>query len=290
MPIVEQVGIVPPGFRWCAKVAPQHNLNDLTFPLSFSLLFCKIIRIIREISFRLLKVPLKIRSSNFLKTKLLFPLAYSFAWIFVKLYYLTCRVQVEGPLEAYLQNGKPLLLTWWHQDMLFNFFYLMRFTKQRKFFTIISQSDDGALAAYLVRKFGIIPIRGSSSKGGRAALERLTATVLEEKGVGVIVCDGPRPPGRVAKPGIVLLAMKTGFPIVKVRSWGERQHIFRRSWCKLLLVYPFSHVRIWSDPPLFVPADVRGGAIETYRLEVEKGLNALADLSEDYFGKRRPAV
>lgn len=227
--------------------------------------------------------------SNFLKRKLLFPLAYAVAWLFVKLYTLTCRVKVNGPLETYLHQDEPVLLTWWHQDMLFNFFYLIRFAKRRKIATIISQSEDGALAAYLIEKFGMIPIRGSSSKGGREALNRLTAAVLREKGVGVIVCDGPRPPGRVAKPGIILLASKTGYPIVKVRSWGERQYIFNRSWCKLLLVYPFSTVRVWSDPPLFVPADVRGAALEGYRVEVEKRLNELADLSQDRSGRGRPA-
>jgi lysophospholipid acyltransferase (LPLAT)-like uncharacterized protein len=221
-----------------------------------------------------------------MKRKLLFPLAYAFAWFFVKLYHLTCRVKVEGPLEEYLQGDKPVLLTWWHQDMLFNFFYLIQFAKRRKIATIISQSEDGALAAYLVRKFGMIPVRGSSSKGGRQALERLTATVREERGIGVIVCDGPRPPGRVAKPGIVLLARKTGYPILKVRSWGERQYIFNKSWCKLLLVFPFSRVRIWSDSPLFVPANVRGAAFEEYRLEVEKKLNEMADVSENVGGRR----
>lgn len=199
----------------------------------------------------------------------------------MKLYTLTCRVKVNGPLENYLNEDQPVLLTWWHQDMLFNFFYLIRFAKRRKIATVISRSEDGALAAYLIGKFGMIPIRGSSSKGGLEALNRLTATVLREKGVAVIVCDGPRPPGRVAKPGIIALARKTGYPILKVRSWGERQYIFNKSWCKLVLVYPFSRVEIWSDPPLFVPPDVRGAALEKYRLEVEKRLNDLADLSED---------
>ncbi len=233
---------------------------------------------------------MKRRISNLIKQQLLYPLAYVFAWVFVKLYHLSCRVKVEGPLEGYLNHHEPVLLTWWHQDMLFNFFYLIQFAKRRKIATIISQSEDGTLAAYLIRKFGMTPIRGSSSKGGREAFNRLAAAVLEEKGVGVIVCDGPRPPGRVAKIGIVALARKTGYPILKVRSWGERQYIFRKSWCKLLLVYPFSRVRIWSDRPLFVPPEVRGAALEAYRLEVEKRLNEMADLSEDAFTKGRPAA
>ena len=201
-------------------------------------------------------------------------------WVLVQLYRRTCRVAVNGPLSDYLESDRPLLLAWWHQDMLFNFIYLTQFAKERKIATIISQSKDGDLAAYLVEQFGMTPIRGSSSKGGKEALDRLTAYVRKEQAIGIIVCDGPRPPGRVAKSGIVMLARSTGFPIVKVRSWATRQHIFTSSWCKLLLVYPFSRVTIWSDAPLSVPADARRTALEGYRLEVENRLNEMADHSE----------
>lgn len=212
-----------------------------------------------------------------------FRLAYAFAWVFVKLYRWTCRVNVQGPLAQLPYDDRPVLITWWHQDMLFNFFYLIQIARSRKIATIISRSRDGELAAYLVEKFGIVPIRGSSSKGGREALMQMGRWLLEEKGIGVVVSDGPRPPGRVAKFGVVALARKTGLPILKVRSWGERQHVFEKSWCKLLLVYPFSRVMIWSDPPLSVPSDIRRGDLERYRLEIERGLNEMADFSEGYF-------
>jgi len=204
-------------------------------------------------------------------------------WVLVQLY-RTCRVTVNGPLPDFLTSDRPVLLAWWQQDMLFNFFYLSRFAKQRKIATIISQSKDGDLAAYLIESFGMTVIRGSSSKGGKAALDLLTAYVRKEHAVGIIVCDGPRPPGRVAKPGVVILARSTGYPIVKTRSWGARQHIFTSSWCKLLLVYPFSRVTIWSDAPLSVPAGARGDELEGYRLEVEHGLNRMADWSEQPAG------
>jgi len=202
------------------------------------------------------------------------------AWVIVQLYLRTCRVTVNGPLPDYLKSDRPLLLAWWHQDMLFNFVYLTQFARQRKIATIVSQSKDGDLAAYLVEQFGMVPIRGSSSKGGKEALHRLTKYVLKEQAIGVLVCDGPRPPGRVAKFGIVVLARATGYPIVKIRSWAKRQYIFAKSWCKLLLVYPFSPVTIWSDAPLAVPAETRGAGLEEYRLEVEQRLNEMAALSE----------
>ncbi|HUJ80115.1 MAG TPA: DUF374 domain-containing protein [Nitrospiria bacterium] len=222
-------------------------------------------------------------TKTFHKRFFFFPV-FVIVWVLVQLYHRTCRVAVNGPLSDHLESDRPLLLAWWHQDMLFNFVYLTRFAKSRKIATIVSQSKDGDLAAYLVKQFGITPIRGSSSKGGKEALDRLTAYVRKERAIGIVVCDGPRPPGRVAKFGIVALARATGYPIVKVRSWGARQHIFTSSWCKLLLIYPFSRVTIWSEAPLSVPADACRNALEEYRLEVERGLNRMADLSEQPAG------
>ncbi|MFQ5950144.1 MAG: hypothetical protein ACE5J1_05605, partial [Nitrospiria bacterium] len=121
------------------------------------------------------------------------------------------------------------------------------------------------------------------SKEGRKALKRLIRTVLREKAVGMIVCDGPRPSGRITKIGIVALARKSGYPILKIRSWGDRCYLFKKTWCKLSLILPFSHVVIWSDPPLFIPPDIKKQELERYRFIVEKGLNEMADLSENYF-------
>lgn len=209
-------------------------------------------------------------------------LAFCVAWPIVKLYRLTCRIEHQGPLLDYLENDKPVLLTWWHQDMLFNFAYLTRFARKRTIATIISQSRDGEVAAYMVKKFGIVPVRGSSSRGGGKALQELVSLVHNENAVGVIVCDGPRPPARVAKFGIVAMGQKTGLPILMVRSWGKRQHIFRKSWPKLAFIYPFSGVLLLSDGPIRVPPSGSRQELEQYRRQVEEGLNRLAERSEQY--------
>jgi lysophospholipid acyltransferase (LPLAT)-like uncharacterized protein len=219
---------------------------------------------------------------SFLERLLLF-MAFCFAWPMVKLYHLTCRVEHQGPLLDYLENNKPVLFAWWHQDMLFNFAYLTRFASKRKIATIISHSKDGEIAAYMVKKFGIIPVRGSSSRGGREALAELESLVEKENAVGVIVCDGPRPPARVAKFGIVTLGWKTGLPIIPVRSWGKRQHLFKKSWPKLAFVFPFSRVLLLSGEPIRVPSQISREGLEDYRRRVEDNLNQLADRSERYF-------
>jgi lysophospholipid acyltransferase (LPLAT)-like uncharacterized protein len=212
----------------------------------------------------------------------LFP-SFCVAWLIVKLYQMTCRVEDFGPLLDHLGKDKPALLTWWHQDMLFNFSFIVRFARKRKIATIVSHSQEGEIAAYLVEKFGMIAVRGSSSRGGKEALHQLVSLIKEENAIGVIVCDGPRPPARVAKFGIVALARETGFPIIKVRSWGKHRYIFKKSWPKLALVLPFSRVVLLSDDPFWVPPDLCREEQEPYRRQVEEGLNRLATRSERYF-------
>lgn len=212
--------------------------------------------------------------------------AFIFIRVLIKIWQWTCRIEVKGPLLDTLKEDKPVILTCWHQDMIFNYAYLLKINPRRKIATIVSHSEDGDLAATVIQKLGAIVVRGSSSRGGREALGALTRVVLREKAVGMIVCDGPKPPGRIVKPGILLLARKSGYPIMQIRSWSDRGFLFKKSWSRLHMVFPFSRVILWSAPPLFIPADTKRPELETFRLRIEEGLNDMADLSEDYFTKQ----
>ena len=167
--------------------------------------------------------------------------------------------------------------------MLFNYSSLTKLTKRRKIITMTSQSEDGELASYLLKMHGYQVVRGSSSRGGSAAFKEMVVRVQKEGAIGIMVCDGPRPPAREAKFGIVALAREAGLPIILVRSWAKPQHLFRKSWPKLIFVYPFSSVIMLSDGPLRVPSDTGREELEKYRRQVEEGLNRLAEQSERHF-------
>lgn len=205
----------------------------------------------------------------------------------IGLYRATCRVQIVGNLDAVMKEPGPVLLASWHQDLLFTFAYLTRYARQRRIAVLVSQSKDGGIAAGVLAWFGFITVRGSSSRGGKAALEELCERVLEDQVSAAIVCDGPRPPARVAKPGLIKLSRVTGRPIFMLRSWGARQYIFKKSWPRLALVLPFSRVVIMVDGPLFVPPQPTEEEKEKFRFELETRLNRLASASEEFF--MRPA-
>ncbi|WP_047495216.1 lysophospholipid acyltransferase family protein [Terriglobus sp. TAA 43] len=112
---------------------------------------------------------------------------------------------------------------------------------------LISDSFDGELIARLVQRLGFVPIRGSSSRGGAAAL--LAATRARTEGYKVaITADGPRGPNYIAKEGAAAIANRSEstascFYLHPESAWTLK------SWDRFLIPKPFSCVRIvWQDP------------------------------------------
>ncbi|HXC61651.1 MAG TPA: lysophospholipid acyltransferase family protein [Nitrospiria bacterium] len=210
-------------------------------------------------------------------------LLFCFNWLLIWFYRLTCRIEVVGDLDAVMNQPDPVLLAGWHQDMLCTFSYLTRYARRRPIAVLVSRSKDGEVAAGVLSWFGFVPIRGSSSRGGAAALAQLCDRVKIDRSIAAIICDGPRPPARVAKPGIITLSRLTGRPIFLLRSWSTRQHIFEKSWPRLALVLPFSRIVVMIEGPLSVPPRASDEEQERLRLELQDRLNRLAEASEKYF-------
>ena len=214
---------------------------------------------------------------------------YLFAWglgwvgkIAATLLFLTCRVQVKGQeIETrYLKThpGKGLLYASWHRGLIF-FVY---FYKNLKFVVMASASRDGELAAQAVTRFGWIPVRGSSSRRGSRALKEMD--VLFQQGHrGGLVVDGPTGPAHVAKIGIIVLAKRTGLPIVPV-MWNADRAWRISSWDRTIIPKPFSRiVMIYGSELLHVPAHASREMCETLRRQLEDQLHHLMAKTDPYF-------
>src|SRR5690606_3081217 len=106
--------------------------------------------------------------------------------------------------------------------------------------TLTSYSYDGELAARAIEPFGIHAVRGSSSRGGREALEQLEAALRIGVTIGITL-DGPRGPRRVSKPGVAILSGRTGVPVIPL-SLGSPSGWRMRSWDRMLIPKPFSRI------------------------------------------------
>ena len=93
--------------------------------------------------------------------------------------------------------------------------------------------------------------------------------------------DGPRGPRYEAKSGPIMLAKKTGNPIlpfiVECRSkW------MLKSWDRMQIPRPFSRVCVFFANPVFVNMDANDEAVEAARLEMQKCLDELTQTGENW--------
>jgi lysophospholipid acyltransferase (LPLAT)-like uncharacterized protein len=165
----------------------------------------------------------------------------SFLYRFCRAYSWTFHVKLENEKEwmDYYKIGGTILLCTWHQQ----FFSAIRPFQNYKIYSpslMISQSRDGDIIAGIAKRSGWIPVRGSSSKDGKKALQRMIVN-LQESRIAAHLVDGPRGPIGKVKAGTIHLANATGAAIVPFFVSAENAWHFN-SWDKFLLPKPFSKV------------------------------------------------
>jgi hypothetical protein len=138
---------------------------------------------------------------------------------------------------------------------------------------MVSASRDGGLLANIVKRFGVQPIRGSSSRRGPQAL--LEATTWLERNYSVVITpDGPRGPAYRIQDGIIQLAKLTGRPIIPLSSFTHWK-IRLKSWDRLQIPLPFTRCDVHNGNPIWVPADASDGDLEELRVKLEQSMHAL---------------
>ncbi|MBI3597196.1 MAG: lysophospholipid acyltransferase family protein [Nitrospirae bacterium] len=123
--------------------------------------------------------------------------------------------------DAFWKEGRNFIVAFWHGRQL-----MMPFAnKGKKVSILISQHRDGELIARTVARFGFHAVRGSTTRGGAAALRRLVQRARAGD-LLVMTPDGPRGPRHVVQPGVVELAKLTGLPIFPVTFSASKKKSF----------------------------------------------------------------
>ena len=191
----------------------------------------------------------------------------------LRLWFGTCRVELinERVYHEYSDLHTSVVVGTWHRAAVFALYFFGRFHPM----VMISQSKDGELLAQYAATLGIIPIRGSSSRGGRQALVRMQRYLAQGGRACATVLDGPRGPAYVAKKGMLTLAQFTGAPFIPVIWSASRTLTVRNSWDKTLLPLPWSRVFLAIGEPIHIPASCGSRELERYRELVERSLNEM---------------
>lgn len=190
----------------------------------------------------------------------------------IKLVGRTARFEVDGweHWQSATANGQLPIYTFWHDSILLATY----FWRQRDIVVMTSQSFDGEYIARLIQRFGYGAARGSSTRGGVGALVEMIRAARGGRPTAFTI-DGPKGPRHVAKAGAVLLAKKTGQPILPFAVTAARCWELSRSWDHFQIPKPFTKVRVEIAAPIYVPADANEQLLEARRVEQQHALDEL---------------
>ncbi len=198
--------------------------------------------------------------------------------------FATSRIEIDGADNAEVRSlldSKRFIGAFWHSRILG---IAYRYTGWNAL-TLVSRSHDGEIIAQTLMRQGHEPVRGSTSRGGLRALSQLIKRMKGSSRTAVIIPDGPRGPRFQVQPGVVLLAAKTGYPILPATYSARRVKIFS-SWDRFMLPMPFNRCRMVFGTPIHVPVHAGPSTLERRRAELETELNRITRETDGRFGHR----
>jgi lysophospholipid acyltransferase (LPLAT)-like uncharacterized protein len=193
-------------------------------------------------------------------------------FLLIKMIGCTVKFTVDGweHWEAASSDGKLPIYTFWHNRV----FLATWFWRRRRIVVMTSKSFDGEYIARFIQRFGYGASRGSSTRGATGAVVEM----IRLMGAGcpcAFTIDGPKGPRYVAKMGAVLLAKKTGNPILPFTITADRFWKAKKSWDGFQVPMPFTHARVWIAAPIFVRPDADDAELKAKRDELQRALDEL---------------
>ncbi|HKC62423.1 MAG TPA: lysophospholipid acyltransferase family protein [Pyrinomonadaceae bacterium] len=215
-------------------------------------------------------------SSYPFKKRLLIRAADLAFYVLIRLFGRTVSFEVQGweNHEKVTSSGGLPIYCFWH-DRIFLTTYWWRC---RRIVVMTSQSFDGEYIARFIQRFGYGAARGSSTRGGVGAVVEM-ARLMRAGCTTAFTIDGPKGPPYVAKMGAVLLAKKSGHPVLPV-SMELRRYWKLPSWDSFQIPKPFTRAKVFVAEPIYVPADADEAMLNAKRDELQRALDNLTEEGE----------
>jgi lysophospholipid acyltransferase (LPLAT)-like uncharacterized protein len=169
---------------------------------------------------------------------------------------------------------RPLILAFWH-SCIFPAIYAWRDLQIR---VMSSDSFDGEYTGRIIRKFGFVKVRGSSSKGAVRALLGMRHEI-EQGWTVAFTIDGPRGPRFVAKPGPVVLARATAVPMVAFHIALEDPWVLN-TWDQSMIPKPFSKALLRISRAIYVPSGIDDSERDRFHADLQASLDRVRDFAE----------
>lgn len=177
----------------------------------------------------------------------------------------------EEKLAPYLEQNKSILFCVWHEANFIGFYWF----RHRNCGVLIEGSNKGDVLAAVANYYGFKDFRVTDNPKDTLTVRNTIGFIkhLRASNHGVIALDGPNGPYRVAKPGFVQIAKKTGAVIIPGGIAYSRKLILRYRWDKYQLPLPFSKVALVFRKTIAIPPDLPPDQEQAKYDEVVKEIN-----------------
>ncbi len=153
---------------------------------------------------------------------------------------------------------------------------LLAWRRRRRTGVLVSFSADGAWSTAVMRRAGMVVVRGSTSRGGARALVALVKRMKAESLDAAFAVDGPKGPYGTVSPGVLACARHVGGVLVPIGSACAPRRVLRRAWDRMALPLPFARAVVVLGPslPADTPPEQLAEAIEAVNQAAEVALAA----------------
>ena len=186
---------------------------------------------------------------------------------------LFMRTEIVDPHDYINPEKYPYISVTWHNRLLFFPVMCPKYAR-KKTAALISASRDGQYIADVVKLFGIKSVRGSTSRRASVALKG-AIEFLNDKYNLSMTPDGPRGPRYKMSKGPVIMASKTGAPVLPV-SVNYSSYWEAKSWDRFQIPKPWAKITLMVGDPVKIPADISDEEIEEWRQLLEDKLNEIS--------------
>ena len=171
-------------------------------------------------------------------------------------------------------DQRPLVASFWHSCMI-PATYLFRNMGIR---VMSSYSYDGEYMGRIIKRFGFVAVKGSSSRNPIRALLGLRRA-LDDGWTVAFTLDGPRGPRHKVKPGPIGLGKSSRLPLTTFHAAVEKAWVLN-SWDRMMIPHPFSRVLVRVGKLIHVPGEANELDLERYTAQLQATLDRVCEFAE----------
>lgn len=192
-------------------------------------------------------------------------------YLIVRLIGSTIRFEKTGweNFEAIKAAGKIPIYSFWHDRIIAGTYFF----REHGIIVLSSSSFDSEYTARCIQRLGFGIVKGSSSRGGAQALVKMIRMMKSGFEMAFTI-DGPRGPRYKAKSGPIILAKKTGNPLMPFVIECE-DYWTLKSWDRLQIPKPFTRANLIIGEPIYVESRARDKELEAKIVELQTSLDEL---------------